>query len=108
MPLEPIERRLAFDFVIENWQGVIRRDRIEWFGRALESFRIHRCQFRNPLPDVGPLRIVSLGLGPRVLDPEVGGGIGPGSSRPLPATVVGGDLSIDKVPEEVSFPETPV
>src|ERR1700741_2100192 len=71
-----------------------------------EASGINIPQFRNPSFYVSPFWIVSRGLSPRILNPEIGSSVRTGPSAPLPAAVVRRDIAINQLLHEVflSFP----
>ena len=58
--------------------------------------------------DEGGFGVETGGLGPWVLDAEVGGGVGAGAGAPLPAAVIAGDLAINEVLHEMALAEFPM
>ena len=94
--------------MVDDGEGVTGREGAVVFGRGLEAFAGDAAEFGDPLADVGAVGVIGFGLGPGVLDAEVGGGVGAGAGAPLPAAVVGGVLAIDKVLHEEAFAEAPV
>ena len=88
MAFEDRERAIAFGFVVDAGKRVAGSERFA-IGGCFEKFlRIDGCEFRHPAFDVDPLRVVARGLGPWVLDAEIGCRIGASAGRPLPAAVV--------------------
>ena len=74
----------------------------------VESFWRNLFEFRNPFFKIFSLGIETFGLCPRILDSKVRGGIGTSASRPLPATIIGGDLAIEKMLGKVLLAESPI
>src|SRR3954462_6452966 len=65
------------------------------------------AQLRHPAAHVVAVGVELAALRHRVEDPEVGRGVRAGAGHPLPAVVVGGDVPVDEVVEEVPGPDRP-
>ena len=62
----------------------------------------------NPALYINTIGIVSRGLRPWILDPEIRCRIRAGARRPLPASIVRGDLAIDEILHEPRLTLFPV
>ena len=65
-------------------------------------------QFRQPLANKAAIRVAFLGLADRVEYAEVGRGIGAGRGAPLPASVVGSQITVNQVLHEPALAFAPV
>jgi hypothetical protein len=92
--------------VIDDREGVIFGETVAW--RLHELGWVHLSQFRNPVLDILAGRIVVFGLTPRILNPEIGSGVGSGSGGPLPAPIVGGDIPVHQFLHKILFTFLPV
>lgn len=74
----------------------------------VNRFRRHPCQFGNPLPDIGAIRIEFYSLRHRVENPEVGCSVGAATGDPLPAGSIAGKVGIDERVPKPSFSFAPM
>ncbi len=108
MAFEDAQRAVAFGRVIDAGHGVAGRDGFAVGWGLGEEFGINLGQFRYPAFYVGSIGIIACGLGPWVLDAEIGGGIRAGACGPLPAAVVRRDFPIQEVLHEKRFAVAPI
>ena len=92
--------------MIHYWRRIIRGQFLG--GRPGKSSWVDIFKLRNPPFNVVALRIVGLGLRPRVLDAEIGSCVCTCAGAPLPTTIVGRDIAIDELLHEILFTFPPM
>ena len=105
-PTESAKSLFPLLSVIHHRRGVTLCDAC---GRwRYEFLRAHIFQFSHPPLYILAFRIIVSCLGPRILNAEIGGGIGSCPCAPLPSSIIRGDVAVDQFLQKILFPLLPM